>query len=95
MPLSSANYGHYTPSSSDLCKIAVTLNPGEVLTYDENHHKVIRNIKTTYENLNLIVGTVSDHILEIDGQEISLRELCGKNAAVTFMVTKGRGDGKS
>ncbi|NLB19308.1 MAG: DUF1850 domain-containing protein [Clostridium sp.] len=75
--------------------VQTELNPGELLTYDENHQMVISNIKTTYENLNLIVGTVSDHVLEIQGTEISLRELCGKNAAVTFIVTKGRGDGES
>lgn len=75
--------------------VQTELNPGELLTYDENHQMVISNIKTTYENLNLIVGTVSDHVLEIQGTEISLRELCGKNAAVTFIVTKGRGNGES
>ena len=45
------------------------------------------------ENLNIklnevcyIVGTVSDHILTINGKTISLRELCGKNTEVLFKL---------
>jgi hypothetical protein len=34
------------------------------------------------------VGTVSDHILYINGQAISLRELCGRNAHITIGVNR-------
>lgn len=71
--------------------VQTELNEGETLTYDEDHQMVISNMTTTYDGLNLIVGTVSDHILEIHGREISLRELCGKNAPVTFLVDQVRG----
>ena len=37
------------------------------------------------DHLQYIVGTVSDHWLVVNGgQQISLRDLCGKNAVVSF-----------
>ena len=38
--------------------------------------------------LSYIVGTVSDHTLTLHGEEISLRELCGRNSKVAFSVEK-------
>jgi hypothetical protein len=32
--------------------------------------------------LNYIVGTVSDHLLYINGETVSLRDLCGRNAHI-------------
>ena len=37
-------------------------------------------------SLSYIVGTVYDHFLEIDGQQINLTELCGKNSTVRFVL---------
>jgi hypothetical protein len=34
--------------------------------------------------LNYIVGTVSDHLLYINGGRVSLRELCGRNAHISI-----------
>ena len=48
---------------------------------------VITGFKSSYKKLNYIVGTVSDHILHINGENISLRELCGRNAHISI-VTK-------
>ena len=48
---------------------------------------VISGFKTSYKKLNYIVGTVSDHVLYINGENISLRELCGRNAHISI-VTK-------
>lgn len=83
---------HKTTYSGFGAGVQTELNEGEILTYDEDHQMVITNMKTTYKDLNLIVGTVSDHILEIHDKEISLTKLCGKNTAVTFAVAKGRGN---
>jgi len=47
---------------------------------------VITGFSRAYSELNYIVGTVSDHLLMLNGQTISLRELCGKNAHVTIRV---------
>ncbi|MDR0376631.1 MAG: DUF1850 domain-containing protein [Spirochaetaceae bacterium] len=36
--------------------------------------------------LNYIVGTVSDHLLYINGETVSLRALCGRNAHIKIQV---------
>jgi hypothetical protein len=45
---------------------------------------VITGFTTSFKELRFIVGTVSDHILFINNEEISLRNLCGKNARITI-----------
>ena len=46
----------------------------------------VSNLDITLDDVTYIVGTVSDHILTVNGQEISLRELCGKNSHVVFKI---------
>ena len=71
--------------------VQTELNPGEVLDkvyVDRPDYQgwamVIRNIHQLRNNVGYIVGTVSDHVLTVNGQDVSLRELCGRNAAVRF-----------
>ena len=59
---------------------------GQVLTYEEDGTMVLSGFQNHYERFQLIVGTVSDHMLKISGKEISLRELCGKNASVEISI---------
>jgi hypothetical protein len=47
---------------------------------------IVSGYNTSFEELNYIVGTVSDHVLGIGNEEISLRDLCGRNAHVTISV---------
>ncbi len=47
---------------------------------------LVSNLNIVFDDITYIVGTVSDHILNINGKDISLRELCGKNAEVTFKI---------
>ncbi|MDR0689653.1 MAG: DUF1850 domain-containing protein [Spirochaetaceae bacterium] len=47
---------------------------------------VITGFSQIYKRLNLIVGTVSDHLFFIDNERISLRDLCGKNAHIVVRV---------
>ena len=47
---------------------------------------VITGLDRRFRELTLIVGTVSDHLLYINGETISLRELCGKNAHIRMRV---------
>ena len=47
---------------------------------------VITGFDSSFEELNYIVGTVSDHVLFIDDEVVSLRELCGKNAHVNIKI---------
>ena len=71
--------------------VQTELNPGETLDkvyIDRPDYQgwamVIRNIHQLRNNVGYIVGTVSDHVLTVNGQDVSLRDLCGRNAAVRF-----------
>ena len=58
------------------------LNEGEVLTYDEDGAMVISGIDRLIPSFVIFVGTVSDHTLQLGGEQVSLRDLCGRNAKV-------------
>ena len=45
---------------------------------------VISGFASSFKTLNYIVGTVSDHLLFINGETVSLRELCGRNAHIAI-----------
>jgi hypothetical protein len=61
------------------------LEEGQTLTRDGDA-LVISGFNRTFKELNLIVGTVSDHLLFINDEQISLRDLCGKNAHIKIRV---------
>lgn len=77
---------HSTTYRSFGAGVQTALNEGEKMTYDDEGNMVITGIDKTFDPLIYIVGTVSDHILELNGKEISLRNLCGRNARVVFEV---------
>ena len=60
------------------------LEEGQTLEYDEKGNIVVSGFDTPFPKVTYVVGTVSDHLLCIEGESISLTELCGKNAHVTF-----------
>jgi len=62
-----------------------TLEEGQTLTRDGDA-MVITGFTASYKELYYIVGTVSDHLLVINGETISLRELCGRNAHITLLI---------
>ena len=66
--------------------VQTSLQEGQKMTYDENGNMVITGFDITYDPLRYIVGTVSDHILTMNGKEISLRDMCGRNAMVVFEI---------
>lgn len=66
--------------------VAEVLEPGWTLDKGENGEMIIGNIEMQMRDLTYIVGTVYDHILDINGEKIILNELCGKNAKVHFSV---------
>ena len=51
---------------------------------NENGEMVVSGFDQEMPWLSYIVGTVSDHTLTIHEEEISLRELCGRNSKVKF-----------
>jgi hypothetical protein len=60
------------------------LAPGETMVIEDGAI-VIRGFSRVLPRLNYIVGTVSDHWLCIKGLKISLRDMCGRNAQVSFI----------
>ena len=65
------------------------LEEGQVLSRDGDA-LLITGYSSSFEELNYIVGTVSDHVLFINGEKISLQKLCGKNAHITVRYNGGR-----
>ena len=66
--------------------VAEVLEPGWTLENGDNGEMIIGNIEMKMNDLTYIVGTVYDHILDINGEKIILNELCGKNAKVSFSI---------
>lgn len=64
--------------------VQTELNPGETLTYGEDGAMIVGNIHQDRTGVCYIVGTIYDHVLTVDGEEISLTGLCGRNAAIRF-----------
>jgi hypothetical protein len=61
------------------------LEDGQELTR-EGDAMIITGFKTSFSEIDYIVGTVSDHILFINDERISLRDLCGRNAHITIRI---------
>jgi len=61
------------------------LEEGQTLSRDGDA-LVITGFSVSYRELYYIVGTVSDHLLEINGETVSLRDLCGRNAHITLRI---------
>ena len=58
---------------------------GQIMSRDGDA-LVITGFNRAFTELNYILGTVSDHLLFINGEIISLRNLCGKNAHITLRI---------
>ena len=57
------------------------LEEGQTLSQDGDA-MLITGYRASFKELNFIVGTVSDHLLIINGRAESLRDLCGRNAHI-------------
>ena len=66
--------------------VQTEIEDGQKLEFDENGNMVVSGFDIVFPKVHYLVGTVSDHILEIQGEYISLRDLCGRNAHVYFQV---------
>ena len=64
--------------------VQTEIEPGQKLEYGENGEMIVSGFDREMPWLSYIVGTVSDHILTVNGEEISLRELCGRNSKGEF-----------
>ena len=66
--------------------VTEVLDTSWVLETGENGEMIIGNIEMKMTDLTYIVGTVYDHIMEVNGEKIILNELCGRNTKVHFSI---------
>lgn len=64
--------------------VQTEIEDGQTLTYGDDGEMIVSGFDREMPHLSYIVGTVSDHVLTIQGRGISLRELCGRNSTVEF-----------
>ncbi len=62
------------------------IQEGQTLRYGDDGSMIVSGFDRRMEGLSYIVGTVSDHVLEIGGRSVGLRDFCGKNTTVRFSV---------
>jgi hypothetical protein len=62
---------------------------GRTLTRDGDA-LVLSGSEASFRELTYIVGTVSDHLLLVNGKTVSLRNLCGKNAHIRIQIRRDR-----
>jgi hypothetical protein len=65
------------------------LEEGQVL-HREGDALIIEGFNVSLNELNYIVGTVSDHLLFIKDDTVSLQKLCGKNAHIIVRYLGGK-----
>ncbi len=65
---------------------ATEMEEGRELSYGGNGEMIISGIDREIPELIYVVGTVSDHTLGFNGEKYSLRDICGRNAEVAFVI---------
>ncbi len=66
--------------------VQTEIEEGQTLEYGQDGSMIVSGINRPMDKLSYIVGTVSDHILGINEETVSLRELCGRNTTVRFSI---------
>jgi hypothetical protein len=66
--------------------VQTEIEDGQTLSYGDDGSMIVTGIDKRMDKLSYIVGTVSDHVLEIGLNSVSLRDLCGQNTTVRFSV---------
>ena len=68
--------------------VQTELEEGQVLTYGEDGSMIISGFDKPIAELSYNVSPVYDHILRVNGEEVSLRSLCGEDRFVSFSYEK-------
>ena len=79
-------YADRTVYSAFGAGVQTEVEDGQKLEYDDDGNMIVSGFDIEFERVKYIVGTVSDHILEIGTESVSLREMCGKNAHIYFEI---------
>ena len=65
--------------------VQTQLEEGQTMTYGDDGSMIVTGFDQKIPDLIYFVGTVSDHTLTLnETTEVSLRDLCGRNAMVRF-----------
>ncbi|MBP5244937.1 MAG: DUF1850 domain-containing protein [Clostridia bacterium] len=83
-------YAEKTVYSAFGAGVQTEIEEGQTLTFDEDGNMVVEGFDTEFDKIKYIVGTVSDHLLTIEGKTVSMTEMCGKNAHVVFEIKRVR-----
>ncbi|WP_352399541.1 DUF1850 domain-containing protein [Anaerotignum sp.] len=70
--------------------VQTELGEGQTLTYGDDGSMIISGFHKPISDLSYNVSPVYDHILRINGEEVSLRQLCGKDRFVSFSYERGK-----
>lgn len=81
-------YADRTVYSAFGAGVQTTLEGDQKLSYDDDGNMIVSDFNTVFPEVKYIVGTVYDHVLEINGETLSLTELCGRNAHVRFRLCR-------
>ena len=68
--------------------VQTEIEEGQSLEYGPDGSMTVSGFNRPMDHLSYIVGTVSDHTLRIGGGSISLRERCGRNTTVKFVIKR-------
>jgi len=66
--------------------VQTEIEDGQTLEYDSEQNMVVSGFDIVFPEVKYIVGTVYDHILYIQGESISLTEVCGRNSHIAFKL---------
>ncbi len=70
--------------------VQTELEEGQTLTYGEDGSMIISGFNKPISQLSYNVSPVYDHILRVNGEEVSLRQLCGEDRFVSFSYEEGK-----
>ncbi|KXL54504.1 hypothetical protein CLNEO_06110 [Anaerotignum neopropionicum] len=70
--------------------VQTELEDGQTLTYGEDGSMIVSGFHKVMLDLSYNVSPVYDHILVVNGEEVSLRQLCGEDRFITIGYEKGK-----
>lgn len=71
--------------------VQTELEDGQTLSYGEDGSMIVSGFDQPIPELYYNISPVYDHVLKINGEEISLRQLCGENRFISFCYEKNKG----
>jgi len=64
--------------------VQTEIEEGQKLEYDDDGNMIVSGFNIVFPQIKYILAEPSDHVLEINGEKISLRETCGVYSHICF-----------